>query len=102
MISLQRHNAPPHPLNTRLRNPAWVGPLDKVRGKALTPTELRHKAHLMRLNGHPEMAALYEDEAEAREAVGRILGSRTVCPLCCGLGRIGGDIPCWRCKGHAQ
>lgn len=97
MISLKRHDPPPQPLSARLANPDWKGPLDKMRSRGLSPLELRHKAALLRLNGHPEMAALYEDEAVARETVARILTRRTRCPLCGGTGRLAWDIPCWSC-----
>lgn len=84
----------------------FVAPiLDNIRAKNLNPIQLRHRAHLHEMNGHPALAELYRDEAEAQEAVIRvqavrlmreITGSLETCPTCGGLGRIE-DNPCWRC-----
>ncbi|GAA6747764.1 hypothetical protein [Thermus tengchongensis] len=68
--------------------------LDTIRGHGLTPGELRERARLAYAHGQTFLAQLYLDEAEAQEAA---LRASPPCGLCGGWGRVGDDIPCWRC-----
>jgi len=65
--------------------------LDRIRALGLTPEELRRRAQVAEGLGHPFLALLYREEAEAQEVAARV-----PCGFCGGRAFLD-DIACPYC-----
>jgi hypothetical protein len=93
---------------------SFIPLLQKLRDQGTSSQEIRHRAQILRVHKHHDLADLYEDLAEAVEVGENVQGNRYwdlpfrrkvriyrgACPHCAGSGRWGTDVECGHCAGR--